>query len=352
MKILVTGGSGFIGANFIKYQINDLSNTIINYDKLTYAGNQDNLNDLKENEKYTFVRGDICDRIKLKKQINKFKPNAIVHFAAESHVDRSIDDPLVFVKTNVLGTATLLNESLVYYNEINGKMKEKFRFIHISTDEVFGSLGKKGLFSETTPYSPSSPYSSSKASSDHLVRAWFKTYNFPTIITNCSNNYGPYQFPEKLIPLIIANCIDEKPLPVYGNGKNIRDWLYVKDHCIAISKVLDSGKIGDTYNIGGNNEIKNIDIVELICKIMDELKPLNSLKSYSSLISFVKDRPGHDFRYAIDSTKIQKDINWKPSETFETGLKKTISWYIENEKWWRKIQKKNYSQKRLGLIKP
>ncbi|MBT4754383.1 MAG: dTDP-glucose 4,6-dehydratase, partial [Chloroflexi bacterium] len=276
--------------------------------------------------------------------------DAIVHFAAESHVDRSIDGPMDFIHTNIVGTSILLNEATKYYNaNIAESNSREFKFLHVSTDEVFGSLNEDGFFVETTPYDPSSPYSASKASSDHLVRAWHRTYGLPILITNCSNNYGPFQFPEKLIPLMIANCIDEKPLPVYGKGHNIRDWLYVEDHCDAVYTVLQHGEIGETYNVGGNNEIRNIDIVKTICAILDEMRPSPNGKSYGNLISFVKDRPGHDFRYAIDASKIKTELGWTPKETFESGIKQTIEWYIENESWWRKIQDKTYNQERLGL---
>ena len=280
----------------------------------------------------------------LKESIFNFKPDCLVHFAAESHVDRSIEGPLDFVNTNIVGTAVLLDVCLDYYAKNEG-----FRYLHVSTDEVYGSLGKKGHFSEKTPYSPNSPYAASKASSDHLVRAWGKTFNFPYNITNCSNNYGPFQFPEKLIPLMIANCIDGKPLPVYGNGENVRDWLYVDDHCEAIRKVIKEGEVGETYNIGGNNEIKNIDIVSIICENLDKMLPRSDKTSYKKLITYVDDRPGHDFRYAVDSSKIQDELGWKPRESFQTGIQKTIKWYLDNEIWWREIQKSNYKQERLGL---
>jgi len=343
-KILVTGGCGFIGSNFILDQISHFNNTILNIDKLTYAGNTENLLSIESNERYNFNRLDICDKDDIEKTIIEFNPDFLVHFAAESHVDRSIDNPLDFINTNILGTANLLIISNKLY-----KNNTNFKFLHVSTDEVYGSLDNKGLFTEKTPYSPSSPYSASKAGSDHLVRAWGKTYGLPVLITNCSNNYGPLQFPEKLIPLMIANCLDEKPLPVYGKGLNIRDWLYVKDHCSAIYTVLLNGHIGETYNVGGINEIKNIDIVLNICSTLDKLKPRANKSSYKELINYVEDRPGHDFRYAIDSTKIQNELNWKPSESFETGIYKTIEWYLDNESWWRKIQKRNYNQERLGL---
>jgi len=352
MKILVTGGCGFIGSNFVHQQINNTDNTILNFDKLTYAGNPDNLTSIKQNPRYSFVQGDICDTALVSETISQFQPDAIVHFAAESHVDRSIDGPMDFVNTNILGTATLLNATRQYLEVRNQKSEDnEFRFLHVSTDEVYGSLGDEGFFTESTAYDPSSPYSASKAGSDHLVRAWHRTYGFPALITNCSNNYGPYQFPEKLIPLMIANCVDEKPLPVYGEGLNVRDWLFVEDHCDAIYEVLQHGKIGDTYNIGGHNEIRNIDIVNTICSILDELKPRSNHQSYSELITYVTDRPGHDFRYAIDASKIENDLGWTPKETFETGIRKTIQWYLDHEDWWRKIQDGTYSQERLGVEK-
>ncbi len=352
MKILVTGGCGFIGSNFVLQQINTTHNTILNLDKLTYAGNLNNLSKVSKDPRYEFVQGDICDSNLVSNTISYFQPDAIVHFAAESHVDRSIHGPMDFVNTNIVGTATLLNVSRKYIEAKSQKPEAgNFRFLHVSTDEVFGSLGDDGLFTETTPYDPSSPYSASKAGSDHLVRAWTRTYGFPALITNCSNNYGPYQFPEKLIPLMIANCIDEKPLPIYGEGLNIRDWLFVEDHYDAIYSVLRNGTIGETYNIGGNNEISNIDIVNTICSILDELKPRNGGKSYNNLITFVTDRPGHDFRYAIDATKINNKLGWSPKETFASGIRKTIQWYLDNESWWRKIQDGTYNQERLGIKK-
>jgi len=351
MKILVTGGCGFIGSNFVLNQINHTENQILNLDKLTYAGNPQNLTSIDNNPNYQFVQGDICDAKFVSATIQEFQPDAIVHFAAESHVDRSIDGPMAFVETNVIGTATMLQASLKHWQDKSKRIKDNYKFLHVSTDEVFGSLSEKGLFTENTPYDPSSPYSASKASSDHLVRAWHRTYGFPALITNCSNNYGPYQFPEKLIPLMIANCFDEKPLPVYGEGLNVRDWLYVEDHCDAIYIVLQNGKIGETYNIGGNNEIRNIDIVNTICSILDEFKPRIGGKSYTDLITFVTDRPGHDFRYAIDASKIKNDLGWAPKETFETGIRKTIQWYLDHESWWRKIQDGSYNQERLGIKK-
>ena len=345
MKILVTGGCGFIGSNYILKQMNESTNTILNLDNLTYAGNLENLDNISNNRNYIFQKGDICDFSFVSNAIKNFKPNAIIHFAAESHVDRSIDNPLAFINTNIIGTANILISTLQHIK----KLPKNFRFLHISTDEVFGSLSENGYFTEKTNYDPSSPYSASKASSDHLVRAWHKTYGLPILITNCSNNYGPYQFPEKLIPLMILNCIDEKPLPIYGKGNNIRDWLYVEDHCNAINSVLNYGILGETYNIGGNNEIQNIEIVKLICKILDELKPRTSNESYLSLISFVQDRPGHDFRYAIDASKIKTKLKWVPTETFKSGIRKTIIWYLDNLEWSRNIQNGSYSQERLGL---
>ena len=341
-NILVTGGCGFIGSNFIKHLIDKEEYHIVILDKLTYAGNLNNL-DLFDIAKCTFINGDICDEKKLSELFEKFRFFAIFHFAAESHVDRSIDGPGQFIKTNIIGTFNLLEASRSYFQTLD----PKFKFIHISTDEVYGDLKDNDFFKETTAYNPSSPYSATKASSDHLVKAWGRTYGIPYIITNCSNNYGRFQFPEKLIPLMIINCIDWNPLPIYGNGQNIRDWLFVKDHCIAIDLVFNKGCIGETYNIGGNNEIKNLEIVNTICDIMNELKPSQN-GDYKKLITFVKDRPGHDFRYAIDSTKINKELGWKPSETFFSGIRKTIKWYIENENWWREIQKEKYNQERLG----
>jgi len=349
MKMLVTGGAGFIGGNFIIKQISEIQNEILNFDKLTYAGNLNTLSSIEDNERYRFVQGDITDAAHVWESISTFKPDAIVNFAAESHVDRSIDGPMEFLNTNIIGTAVLLEACRKYLDE-NSNLRDTFRFLHVSTDEVYGSLGDEGFFTEETSYDPSSPYSASKASSDHLVRAWQRTFNIPTLITNCSNNYGPYQFPEKLIPLMILNCLSEKSLPVYGDGKNVRDWLYVEDHCDAIYSVLQNGIIGDTYNIGGNNEIQNIHIVNTVCKIMDELKPRDNGEKYSQLIAYVKDRPGHDFRYAIDASKIKDQLNWEPKENFETGIKKTIQWYLENEQWCKSIQDNSYQQERLGVI--
>ncbi len=348
MKLLITGGCGFIGSNFILNQLRSTSNTIFNVDKLTYSGNLTNLKSLDKNKNYQFIQGDIIDSKLIKDIIFDYKPNRLIHFAAESHVDRSIDSPMPFIQTNIVGTANLLDISYNYWLK---NQNSDFRFIHISTDEVYGSLGKTGFFDEKTPYNPKSPYSSSKASSDHLVRAWHSTYNLPINITNCSNNYGPFQFPEKLVPLIIINSIDEKPLPIYGKGDNVRDWLFVNDHCNAINQVMHNGRIGETYNIGGINELSNLEIVNQICKALDKKKPRRNDMKYSELITFVDDRPGHDFRYAINPNKIQNELGWSPKESYKTGLNKTIDWYLENESWWREIQSKKYRQERLGLKK-
>ena len=334
-KCLVTGGCGFIGSNYIRYVLekeDDLH--IVNLDKLTYAGNRHNLDGIPETF-YTFVEADICDPELVKTLFNEHQFDTIVHFAAESHVDRSIEGPAEFIQTNVFGTLNLLEQSRLNFQHSNN---DNFRFLHISTDEVYGSLGDHGKFLETTPYDPSSPYSASKAGSDHLVRSWNRTFGLPTLITNCSNNYGSYQFPEKLIPLMIINCLHGKPLPVYGQGENVRDWLYVRDHCEAIHTVLISGTMGETYNIGGNNEIRNIDVVTTICDLLNEISPSENGSSYSDLITYVKDRPGHDFRYAIDAGKIQNNLGWSPKESFETGIRKTIHWYLDNQDWWRAIQ--------------
>jgi len=348
---LVTGGSGFIGANFIQYLLkNDLAKKIINLDKLTYAGNPQNLLKFEHDDRYVFNQGDICDQEHVRELIQLHHPDIIVNFAAESHVDRSIDGPADFIQTNIVGTSVLLQEALQYFKKLDREKSTDFRFHHVSTDEVFGSLGEEGFFTEETPYDPSSPYSASKAASDHLVRAWHRTFGLPAIISNCSNNYGPFQFPEKLIPLMILNCLAEESLPVYGTGENVRDWLYVDDHCEAIYTIIEKGKIGETYNVGGNNEIQNIEIVNTICSILDEIKPSENGNSYTDLITYVKDRPGHDFRYAIDSSKLKNELNWSPNETFESGIKKTINWYLENQSWWQDIQNNTYQQERLGVL--
>jgi len=346
-KCLVTGGCGFIGSNYIRTILDrgeDLH--VVNLDKLTYAGNIQNLDGISSNN-LTIVKGDICDVDLVNSLFEKHHFDTVVHFAAESHVDRSIEGPAEFIQTNVVGTLNLLEQSRIFINKTNN---DNFRFLHVSTDEVYGSLGDDGKFLETTPYDPSSPYSASKAGSDHLVRAWNRTFGLPTLITNCSNNYGSYQFPEKLVPLMIINCLQGNPLPVYGEGENVRDWLFVGDHCDAIHTVLANGEIGETYNIGGNNEIKNIDVVTIICSLLDEISPREDGSSYSDLITFVKDRPGHDFRYAIDAGKIQNDLGWSPNESFETGIRKTIHWYLDNQNWWKAIQDNNYRQERLGVI--
>ncbi len=347
----ITGGCGFIGANFVRFVFNkSVNDKVINLDKLTYAGNPNNLLDFKDDERYTFIHGDICDQQTIKEIFNKHKPDLVVNFAAESHVDRSIDGPAEFIQTNIVGTSVLLQEALQYFNKLDKEKSSVFRFHHVSTDEVFGSLGEEGFFTEETPYDPSSPYSASKASSDHLVRAWHRTFGLPVIISNCSNNYGPFQFPEKLIPLVILNCLEEKPLPIYGTGENVRDWLYVEDHCDAIYTIIENGTLGETYNVGGNNEIQNIDIVKTICSILDEVLPSKYRKSYRELMKFVTDRPGHDFRYAIDSSKLKNKLNWAPKETFDSGIRKTIDWYLENQVWWKQIQNNTYQQERLGVL--
>ena len=347
-NLLITGGCGFIGSNFIRYYLDKyLDINIINLDKLTYAGNLNNLKTLSYSN-YRFINGDICDSEIVSSLFKEYEISAVINFAAESHVDRSIDGPTDFINTNVVGTLNLLEQARKFHN--NKKTRKNFKFVHISTDEVYGSLGENGKFSESSPFNPNSPYSASKASSDHLVKAWYRTFGLPIIITNCSNNYGPYQFPEKLIPLTIINCLKNKSLPIYGSGENIRDWLYVEDHCIAIDTVIKKGEIGETYNIGGQNEIANIDIVRKICGILDEVVPIEDGSSYKKLITFVDDRPGHDYRYAVDITKIKKNLGWIPKESFHTGIMKTIKWYLGNEKWWKMLEKR-YNQKRLGLLK-
>ncbi|MER5060097.1 dTDP-glucose 4,6-dehydratase [Providencia stuartii] len=351
MKILVTGGAGFIGSAVIRHIINNTNDTVINVDKLTYAGNLESLTSICEDPRYTFVQADICDSAAITNIFNLHQPDAIMHLAAESHVDRSIDGPSEFIQTNIIGTYTLLEAARQYWNQLPADKKATFRFHHISTDEVYGDLeSTTDLFTETTPYAPSSPYSASKASSDHLVRAWQRTYGLPTIVTNCSNNYGPFHYPEKLIPLMILNALEGKPLPVYGNGQQIRDWLYVEDHARALYKVVTEGKVGETYNIGGHNEKANIDVVKTICNILEELVPNkpNNIQSYSDLITYVTDRPGHDLRYAIDATKIKNELNWVPAETFETGLRKTVEWYLSNSKWCESVQNNKYNRERLG----
>ena len=350
-KILVTGGAGFIGSAVVRHIIENTQDSVVNVDKLTYAGNLESLESVENNPRYTFEQFDICDAKALARVFEQHKPDAVMHLAAESHVDRSIDGPAAFIETNIVGTYTLLEAVRAYWNTLSNEKKVAFRFHHISTDEVYGDLeGTDDLFTETTPYAPSSPYSASKASSDHLVRAWLRTYGLPTIVTNCSNNYGPFHFPEKLIPLMILNALDGKPLPVYGNGQQIRDWLFVEDHARALYKVVTEGKVGETYNIGGHNEKANIDVVRTICQLLEELvpnKPKGVVK-YEDLITYVKDRPGHDVRYAIDATKINQELGWKPQETFESGIRKTVEWYLNNKKWWSRVLDGSYNRERLG----
>lgn len=350
-KILVTGGAGFIGSAVVRHIIENTPDSVVNVDKLTYAGNLESLESVENNLRYTFEQVDICDAKALARVFEQHKPDAVMHLAAESHVDRSIDGPAAFIETNIVGTYTLLEAVRAYWNTLSNEGKTAFRFHHISTDEVYGDLeGTDDLFTETTPYAPSSPYSASKASSDHLVRAWLRTYGLPTIVTNCSNNYGPFHFPEKLIPLMILNALDGKPLPVYGNGQQIRDWLFVEDHARALYKVVTEGKVGETYNIGGHNEKANIDVVRTICQLLEELvpnKPKGVVK-YEDLITYVKDRPGHDVRYAIDAAKIGRELGWKPQETFESGIRKTVEWYLNNKKWWTRVLDGSYNRERLG----
>lgn len=347
MKIIVTGGAGFIGSAVIRHLISDTDHVVLNLDKLTYAGNLSSLKIITNSPRYRFVQADICDRTALDTIFADFQPDAVMHLAAESHVDRSIDGPSVVIQTNIIGTFSMLEAARKYWNTLQAEARKSFRFHHVSTDEVYGSLGQDGLFTETTPYDPRSPYSAAKASSDHLVSAWHHTYGLPVLITNCSNNYGPYHFPEKLIPLVILNALDEKPLPVYGKGENIRDWLYVEDHARALVLVIEKGKPGETYNVGGNNERTNIEIVRKICSALDGLAPRSNGLSYESLITFVADRPGHDQRYAIDATKIRTELGWIPQDNFETGLEKTIRWYLDNKWWWEPLRV--VAGQRLGL---
>ena len=377
-RVLVTGGAGFIGSAVCRYLVKEKGCEVLNLDKLTYAGVPESLREIEESPLYRFVKADVCDKEAVSALFSEFKPDAVMHLAAESHVDRSIDGPSAFIETNIVGTYNMLDCALAYWrglqkSEVRGKVSEgqqpgtgslepgagtesqlpkatDFRFHHISTDEVYGSLGEEGLFEETTPYDPRSPYSASKASSDHLVKAWFHTYGLPVVVTNCSNNYGPYHFPEKLIPLVILNALDEKPLPIYGKGDQIRDWLYVEDHARALVRVLENGEVGETYNIGGCNEQKNIDVVKKICALLEEMAPDKpaGIRHYKDLITYVKDRPGHDRRYAIDAGKIDRELGWSPSEDFDSGLRKTVIWYLDNKDWWQRVLDGSYRLERIG----
>ncbi|MCQ1571672.1 dTDP-glucose 4,6-dehydratase [Neorhizobium galegae] len=362
LKILVTGGAGFIGSAVIRHIIQNTGDSVVNVDKLTYAGNLENLREVETSDRYTFSQVDICNRVELERIFAQHRPDAVMHLAAESHVDRSIDGPAAFIETNIIGTYTLLEVSRAYWRGLDAERRQAFRFHHISTDEVYGDLPHPAdtgdahhlLFTENTGYAPSSPYSASKASSDHLVRAWMRTYGLPVLVTNCSNNYGPYHFPEKLIPLVILNALEGKPLRVYGSGDQIRDWLYVEDHARALHKVVSEGQVGSTYNIGGHNEKQNLEVVRIICDVLQQLAPpgvRHPVKEYRSLITHVQDRPGHDRRYAIDAGKIKQELGWQPTETFETGIQKTVRWYLDNLDWCRHVQDGSYQRERLGQVR-
>ena len=348
-KIIVTGGAGFIGSALVRHLIANTDHVVLNIDALTYAGNLSSLTSVAGSDRYHFQQIDICDSANILEAIRRFQPDVITHLAAESHVDRSIDGPGAFIQTNLVGTFSMLNGALEYWRGLSDEKRRDFRFHHISTDEVFGALGDEGFFTEETPYDPRSPYSASKAGSDHLVQAWHHTYGLPVAITNCSNNYGPFHFPEKLIPLVIIKCLAGEPLPVYGTGSNVRDWLYVEDHVRALQTVFETGAVGNSYMVGGNSERTNLEVVHVICDTLDRIRPRSDKLSYREQIKFVADRPGHDFRYAIDATKLQTELGWKPIETFESGMEKTITWYLENRSWWEAIQSGEYQGERLGL---
>ena len=348
MRILVTGGAGFIGSAVCRFLIRETDAEVVNLDKLTYAGNLDSLRTVSGDRRYRFIKADICDGTAISHLFDDVRPDAVMHLAAESHVDRSITGSRSFIETNILGTYTMLEAARRYYWSVANGAKDRFRFLHVSTDEVYGSLGPEGLFSESTSYDPSSPYSASKASADHLAIAWHRTYGLPVIISNCSNNYGPYQFPEKLIPLMILNALEGRPLPVYGNGSNVRDWLYVEDHAKALHLILTKGRPGETYNVGGRNERTNLEVVRAICRVLDEANPAGS--PHERYIAYVTDRPGHDHRYAIDASKLESELGWQAEETFISGLTKTVSWYLDNDWWWRPLREQVYTGKRIGLI--